>query len=370
LGRLQAVLISQVVPHLIYSVLGTACWYPVIIVQALFMIGWELLTCYIYYSSTQYGYIGCLTAAFGIVPLAYPCAPPVSAQAALAADTAFQVASFTKIIQTTIAIVILTSVDLLLAKERASTKARDSIKHAFLALDSGIQGVFAPRHKKGDKAGCVKSGHVKARPQIELTSQAKAKASGKKWKLFLETGQRAPGMIANILSQCEFFGAQANLEPRYWMAPWPVVYYDGLVRSAYLIRADLNNIERAILDSKGKYSDLFASFRKTESFEKVSNDLCDTIHDMMHLVQGVIDNETKKPMGDFLVSKMAQCEGVEQLDAMDELWHTINSEMKYPSESPKSMEDDEVCRLNVALMMMESTCENIANVIKACIKES
>jgi hypothetical protein len=154
------------------------------------------------------------------------------------------------------------------------------------------------------------------------------------------------------------------------MAPWPLVYYDGLVRSAYLIRADLNNIERAILDSKGKYSDLFASFRKTESFEKVSNDLCDTIHDMMHLVQGVIDNETKKPMGDFLVSKMAQCEGVEQLDAMDELWHTINSDMKYPSESPKSMEDDEVCRLNVALMMMESTCENIANVIKACIKES
>merc|ERR1719408_512751 len=82
--------------------LGRACWYPVIIVQALFMIGWELLTCYIYYSSTQYGYIGCLTAAFGIVPLAYPCAPAMSASAALAADTAFQVASFTKIIQTTI----------------------------------------------------------------------------------------------------------------------------------------------------------------------------------------------------------------------------------------------------------------------------
>merc|ERR1719163_70570 len=352
------------------SLLGTACWYPVIAIQFVMIVLWELLTCYVYYSSTQYGYIGCLTAAFGIVPLAYPCAPPVSTSAALAADTAFQVASFTKIIQTTIAISVLTGVDLLLAKERASTKARDFIKHAFLALDAGIQGVFAPRHRKGDKAGAVKSGHLKARPQIELTSQAKAKASGKKWKLFLETGQRAPGMIANILSQCEFFGAQANLEPRYWMAPWPVVYYDGLVRSAYLIRADLNNIERAILNSKGQYSDIFHSFRKTESWEKVSTDLCDTMHDMMHLVQGVIDNETKKPMGDFLVSKMAACEGVEQLDEMDGLWHTINSDMKYPSESPKSMEDDDVCRLDVALMMMESTCENIASVIKNCIKES
>merc|ERR1719217_17833 len=159
LGRLQAVLISQVVPHLICSVLGTSCSYPRICVQALFMIGWELLTCYIYYSSTQYGYIGCLTAAFGIVPLSYPCAPAVSPQAALAADTAFQVASFTKIIQTTIAIVVLTCVDLLLAKELASTKARDSIKHAFLALDAGIQGVFGKRNSKGK----VKHGQVKPR---------------------------------------------------------------------------------------------------------------------------------------------------------------------------------------------------------------
>jgi len=370
LGRLQAVLISQVVPHLICSVLGTSCSYPRICVQALFMIGWELLTCYIYYSSTQYGYIGCLTAAFGIVPLTYPCAPAMSASAALATDTAFQVASFTKIIQTTIAIIILTSVDLVLAKERASTKARDAIKHSFLCIDSGLQGVFAPRHRKGDKAGVIKSGHIKARPQIELTAAAKAKASGKKWKLFLETGQRAPGMIANLLSQAEFFGAQAGLEPRYWMAPWPTVYYDGLVRSAYLIRADLGNIERAILNSAGKYSDIFHGFRNTDSFTKVANDLTETMHDMMHLVQGVIDNETKKPMGDFLLSKMAQCEGVDQLDEMDNLWHQINGDTKYPAEPAATMEDDEVCRLNVALMMMESACENIASVIKACIKES
>merc|ERR1712178_353850 len=114
-----AVLISQVVPHLITTVLGTSCWWPLICIQALFMIGWELLLCYVYYSSSVYGYIGCLAAAFGVVPLAYPCAPPLSASAALAADTAFQVASFTKIIQTTISIICLTVVDLLLSKELA-----------------------------------------------------------------------------------------------------------------------------------------------------------------------------------------------------------------------------------------------------------
>lgn len=44
--------------------------------------------------------------------------------------------------------------------------------------------------------------------------------------------------------------------------------------------------------------------------------------------------------------------------------------MKYPRNHPTTLEDDEVCRLNVALMMMESTCETIASVIKSCIKEA
>merc|ERR1711988_366483 len=160
------------------------------------------------------GYIGCLTAAFGIVPLTYPCAAPMSASAALAADTAFQVASFTKIIQTTVAIIILTLVDLCLATDRASTKARDAIKYAYLAVDAGLQGVFSVRHRKCEKMGMVRSGQVKPRPQIELTAQAKAKASGRKWKLFLETGNRAPGLISELLGSAEFFGNQAALEPR------------------------------------------------------------------------------------------------------------------------------------------------------------
>lgn len=216
----------------------------------------------------------------------------------------------------------------------------------------------------------MKSGHVKTRPAIELTAAAKAKASGKKWKLFIETGKRAPGLIGNLLNTAEFFGGQAALEPRYWMAPWAQSFYEGLLRSGFLIRADLLQIERSLLDSKGKYTDIFGTFRDSDSFGKVSHDLTETMHDCMHLVQGVLDNETKKPMGEFLMSKMTQCEGVDQLDEMDHLWHQINTDMKYPSEHPKTMEDDEVCRLNVALMMMESACENIASVIKACIKEA
>merc|ERR1719235_2428157 len=163
----------------------------------------------------------------------------------------------------------------------------------------------------------VRSGQVKPRPQIELTAQAKAKASGRKFKLTTVTGNRAPGFISNLLNNAEFFGNQAALEPRYYMAPWPTDYYADLVRSG-------------LLDSNGSYKDLFAHFRETDSFKKVATDLTETMSDCMFLVQGVLDNETKAPMGEYLLSKMDQCEGVDQLDAMDELWHQINANMKYP----------------------------------------
>jgi hypothetical protein len=56
---------------------------------------------------------------------------------------------------------------------------------------------------------------------------------------------------------------------------------------------------------------------------------------------------------------------------MGELWDQINtSDLKYPNAPPKNLEDDEICRLNVTLMMMESSIETIAFVIKASIKEA
>lgn len=371
LGRLQAVLIAQVVPHLVVRGLGTSCKWGRIGLQVLAIIGWELITCYVYYTSSTYGYIGCLTAAFGVPVLSYPCATPLVGSAATTADNLYQVASFTKLMQTTIAIIILTLVDLALASDRASTKANDSIKYAYLAIDAGLQAVFGERHVKGSKNGAVKSNQVKQRPTIELNWQLKAKARGQKVKLNFETGQRAPGFINGLLIDCEFYGGQAALEPRYWMAPWSVDYYDLLVRSGFLLRADLLQIERALLDTKGKYHDIFEKVRGSEAFQNVGEDLCNTMHDCMFLVQGVLDNETKKPLGDTLVSKMTQCEGVDELDAMGDLWDQINTgNLKYPGAPPKNLEDDEITRLNVTLMMMESAIETIAGVIRGCIKEA
>merc|ERR1719160_2180804 len=127
----------------------------------------------------------------------------MAASAALAADTAFSVASFTKIIQSTIAIIILTLVDLVLAKEKASTKAIDSIKYAYLAIDGGLQSVFGERHTKGSKNGAVKGGQVQKRPLIELNSQLQAKARGKKDKIVIETGAKAPASINEKLIDSE-----------------------------------------------------------------------------------------------------------------------------------------------------------------------
>jgi len=73
LGRLQAVCIGNIAPHIIVKIFGTACSTPRIVASVIAMACWEIVTCYVYYASSTYGYIGCLTAAFALYQLIYPC---------------------------------------------------------------------------------------------------------------------------------------------------------------------------------------------------------------------------------------------------------------------------------------------------------
>merc|ERR1719269_529727 len=73
LGRLQAVCIGNIAPHIIVRIFGTACPAPRIVASIVAMGMWEIISCYVFYASSTYGYIGCLVAAFSLSQLIYPC---------------------------------------------------------------------------------------------------------------------------------------------------------------------------------------------------------------------------------------------------------------------------------------------------------
>jgi hypothetical protein len=357
LGRLQAVCIGNIAPHIIVRIFGTACYGPRIVASVLAMAFWEVVTCYVYYSSPSYGYIGCLTAAFALSQLIYPCSD-LTGSAADAAEATFEQAVFAKLTQTTMAVLLMTCVDTVLSRDRASTMAINNFLQSMIGIDGGFQAAFAER----DAAGNMKKGQkLKPRRTIDISSKGDlAMVTGE--------GERKPGYIAGKLSLAEFLGNECPKEPRYHRGPWPSAYFSSMIRLAYILRAYLNEMEHALTTSDGVYDDLIANIRSCPSFEKVKNDLMQTLEDVLNLAQVVLRNETQEDMSG-MVDKLTALEGCDKLDDMPKLIEEINaSELAFPDVPSASLEDDLLCRLHVVLMIFDQVTYTLSQMVAASIK--
>jgi len=355
LGRLQAVCIGNIAPHIIVHTFGTACYAPRIVASIIAMSVWEIVTCYVYYSSPTYGYIGCLTAAFALGQLIYPCSD-LSGSAADAAEATFEQAVFAKLTQTTMAVLIMTFVDTLLSRDRASTMAINNYLQGMLGIDGGFQAAFAERDEKGS----VKTGQkLKARRTITI---------GSSLAMVSAAGERKPGYIAGKLSLAEFLGNECPKEPRYHRGPWPSAYFSSMVRLAYILRAYLNEMEHTLTTTSGIYDDLISNIRGCPSFDKVKDDLMQTLEDVLNLAQVVLRNETGMDMSG-MIDKLTALEGCDKLDDMPKLIQEINdSDLAFPDVPLPSLEDDLLCRLHVVLMIFDQVTYTLSQMVAASIK--
>lgn len=357
LGRLQAVCIGNITPHIIVRIFGTACEAPRIVASIIAMAIWEITACYVYYASSAYGYIGCLVAAFSLGQLIYPCSA-LSGAAAATAETTFETAIFAKLTQTVMAVAIMTCVDSLLARERASTMAINSFLQGMIGIDGGFQAAFAER----DEAGNIKKGcKLKARRTIDISGKGDLAtvAIG---------GERKPGYIAGKMARADQMGGEAPKEPRFHRGPFPSAYFSSMTRLAYILRAYLNELEHAMTGTDGGFDDLFASIRDCASFEKVKSDLIQTLDDVLNLSQVVLRNETNEDMS-HMIDKMTVLEGCEKLDDMPKLIEEINSSaLTFPESPEASLEDDLLCRIHVVLMIFDQVTYTLSQMVAASIK--
>lgn len=362
LNRLQAVTLAAILPHLIASSMGQSCSPLRIVTQCAAIVFYEVLTCYIYYSSATYGYVGCLIAALGVSNLIYPCTEHMSLEQMTAAETTFGVASFKKIVDTTLAVIVMTVVDLCLASSTAAKQATENYLKTLLTCDAFFQACLVPRNAKGK----IAEGDIVARLGVEVedrrTIQQVAKA----------TKYREPGVVLKYLNLAAAMGEEAFKEPRYWRVAWPMAFFTSLVKSGYVLRGNLVELEHVLKTQKGEYLDIFKSCRALQAYDDVRQDIVKTLEDCLLMVQEILKNEK----GTSLPSVLARLDDLEKIDKLQDLpklMDAINAsddpDFQYPETVGATLEDDLLCRLNVALMVMESTVEKIADVIKACIKQ-
>jgi len=362
LNRLQAVTLAAILPHLIASAMGQSCSPVRIVVQCAAIVLYEVITCYIYYSSATYGYVGCLIAALGVSNLIYPCHENMSVKQMRDAETDFGVASFKKIVDTTLAVIVMTVVDLLLASSTAAKQATEGYMTALLTCDAFFQACLVQRRANGK----IAEGDIVERNGVELADRRVIKHVTKAGV------HRTTGALMNHLNLAAAMGDEAHKEPRYWRVAWPMAYFTSLVKAGYVLRGNLVELEHVMKTQTGEYSDIFKSCRGMQAFEDVKQDIVATLDECLLIVQEIFKNDRGKSLPSVL-RRLDDLEGIDKLDDLPKLMDAINDsedpDFQYPITVGATLEEDLLCRLNVAFMVMESQIEKVADIIKASIKQ-
>ncbi|CAK0810992.1 unnamed protein product [Prorocentrum cordatum] len=256
----------------------------------------------------------------------------------------------------------MTAVDLWLASATAAELAADDLKCAMIVIDAYFQACLAKRRPTGE---CEKGAIVK-RLRVDLKDRSLIEKVGTKRSL------RSPATIFRFLSAAESMGVEANLEPRYYRTPWPADYFTNITKAAHVLRANLKEFENVVRGPYPHYSDVFACCREMQPFKSIHADILHTMDEMLTMVDTILKNETGKSQHN-VVKRLHKLEKVDKIEDMMALFEALNEsdspDLQYPETAPPTLEEDLLCRLNVVFMIMESTIEKVAEILKECIKE-
>jgi hypothetical protein len=177
---------------------------------------WTLMGLFMYFHSTNYSTVGLLLAVFGAQGLLKPCANE---------DTV--PTGFTSIVNVTVAIVVMTVVDMLLSPARASDLAKANFKKAYGDLVEALSALFDPTKEVVDKRG---------------------------------------GALNGAIGAAESMGNEASMEPRYWRHDWPTDKYNKGIACLKTLRFCLDSIEKIMLEDNGKKKGVFEKAISLKAF--------------------------------------------------------------------------------------------------------
>jgi hypothetical protein len=220
LARLQGVVIGIVLGNLLYALLAWCYWWGHLLVAiALYL--WTLMGLFMYFHSENYSTVGLLLVVFGAQALLRPCSN---------SDT--DPSGHGLIVNVTVAILIMTIVDLFLSRTRASDMAINAFVETYTKQLHNMQTLFAFKD---------------------------------------ETVEKRKGGVAAGIADAASFGNEAYQEPRYWRLDWPLDIYNQGISCLTSVRFKMMAIEAAVLsepdeNDKQQKSDVFKMALRCNSF--------------------------------------------------------------------------------------------------------
>jgi len=265
LGRLQGVVIGTIFPHLFFDWFSECSFaHEFTLVVILFFFEW--ISLYVYFSSEDFGYVGCLVGAFGASALCQGCGMKPNTKKSL----------YLTMEQNAVGIALLTVIDLVFAPERASDLANKNMCHDregsgyeslgnLPLLQYGMAAALQMESQPGDQDG----GSPQQRSEVVRLDH------------FGDWNRRAISQFRESRQLCD----EANSEPRYMRRQWPYKLYAEATTVCQGLRVDIIALTDAIILQHavvGAEEDVL--FAENQEFKKFIRKLVRAFNRVSHMV--------------------------------------------------------------------------------------
>jgi hypothetical protein len=176
------------------------------------------------------------------------------------------------------------------------------------------------------------------------------------------------GPVGGHLGTGEGFNGSAKIEPRFWRAPWKSGLYSDIVGQLGQLRLDILMLWFALAGSDGKPDAIFSKFEHAPEFKSVQNDLNSTLEDAHNLVIKLLGHEGGHFKG---LSMLKNTVGIDELGDLPALVEDLSkSGVTFPSKVGDSMEDDELCQIGTAFLLLDTSIKHIAGLLQTSIRQA
>jgi hypothetical protein len=176
------------------------------------------------------------------------------------------------------------------------------------------------------------------------------------------------GPVGGHLGAGGGYNGAAKIEPRMWRCAWKDGLYSSILAQLDQIRLDMLMLWFALAGSDGKPDAIFEKFEHAPEWKSVQSDLNSTLEDAHNLVIGLLSDESGHFKG---LSTLKVTSGIDQLDALPGLISDVSKGgVSFPSKVGDSMEDDELCQIGTAFLLLDITIKHIAGILQSTIRKA
>lgn len=368
LGRLQGVVIGTIFPHLFYDWFSE-CYVTHMTTLAIILFVFEWIALYVYYSSEDFGYVGCLVGGFGASALCQGCGKTANTMQSL----------YLTMEQNALGIAILTVIDMVFAPQRASDMAyREMCHEPELTKSNQNVGLFPLLQH-----GLAMAMKMDLHPDDQGCKFFQSYARGARGDSFRDWSSRTIKQLQLASKLCD----EAYVEPRYMRRSWPLRLYQELLNVSKGLRVDVVALRDAIegheLQQFKDGAQYALNFDDSKEFKRFTHKLHRAFNRVSHMVLLALKHfdEERGEQGKRTAEIHKEAESL-KIPTDDDLAKLSRAFIRHPSFRLEKLErrdtagrlsmrshvlSDTFCRTSVAVCVLKNSTRRLKRLYRSVV---